>query len=74
MHTSFTLCMLGTFKVHAFLLSVVLTIFLKSPPLRNILRLSNSLDPDQFNEMSGLILTNAFCKDNKQKSIAILTH
>ena len=32
------------------------------------------MDPDQFNKMSGLIWTNAFCKDNKQKLIAILTH
>ena len=58
---------------HAFLLSVFLTIFLKSGQW-NTLRLSNSLDPDQFNKMPGLIWTNAFCKDNKQKAIAILTH
>ena len=30
--------------------------------------------PDQFNKLSGLIWTKSFCKDNKQKSIAILTH
>ena len=29
MHTRFTLCILGTFLVHAFLLSVFLAIFLK---------------------------------------------
>ena len=73
-HTCFTLCMLGTFLVHAFLLSVFLTIFLKNPPLRNTLRLSNSMDLDQFNKMSGLIWTNAFCIDDKQKAIPILTH
>ena len=67
--------MLGTFLVHAFLLSVFFNnLFKKNYPLRDTLRLSNILDPDQFNKMSGLILTNAFCKDNKQKASAILTH
>ena len=61
---------------HAFLLSVFFNhLFFKIPPLRNALRLSNSLDPDQFNKMLGLIWTNhSFCKDNKQKAIAVLTH
>ena len=56
------------FLVHAFLMSVFFNnLFKKNPPLRNTLRLSNSLDPDQVNKMSGLIWTNAFCKDNKQR-------
>ena len=38
---------------HAFLLSVFFNhLFLKIPPLRNALRLSNSLDPDQFNKQN----------------------
>ena len=74
MHTGFTLCMLGTFSC-IFVVCVFQPPFLKNPPLRNTLRLSNSLDPYQFNKMSGLIWTNhAFCKDNKRKAIAVLTH
>ena len=56
-----------------FVVCVFLPIFFKkNAPLRTTLRLSNSLDPDQFSKMSGLIWTNAFCKDYKQKAIAIL--
>ena len=58
-------CMLGTFYV--FLLSLFLN-------QKNTLRVSNSLDLDQFNKLSGLIWTNVFCKDYTEKVIPILTH
>ena len=60
---------------YAFLLSLFFNHLFKISFTEEQSQIVNMLDPDQFNKISGLIWTNhAFCKDNKQKAIAVLTH